>query len=77
MLNVLSRVEMSICLLLESDLVREDERMFTSPFILLGKVTRAEWHKSFLLDEIYKSNFDGQMIPAPDNEFENINHYGI
>ena len=49
----------------------------SSPFILPGKVSRAEWHKSFSLDEIYKSNFNGQIIPAPDNKFENINHHVI
>ena len=36
-------------------------------------MTRAKWHHSFLLDEMYKLNFNGPKIPAPDNEFENIN----
>ena len=36
-----------------------------------------EWYKSFSLDEIYKSNFNGQIIPVPDNEFENINYHVI
>ena len=26
----------------------------TQPFLLSGEVTRAEWHNSFSLDEIYK-----------------------
>ena len=73
MLNVLSCVEISICLQQELDHVKEDERMF----ILPGRVTWAEWHKSFSLDEIYKSNFNSQIILAPDNKFENINHHVI
>ena len=71
MLNALSHAE-SLC---AAGFRRE--KNVTLPFILPGKVTRAEWHNSFSLDETYKSNFNGQIFPAPDNEFENINHHVI
>ena len=40
-------------------------------------MTQTEWHHLFLLDKMYKPNFNGQQIPAPDNEFENINHHVV
>ena len=67
MFNVLSRVEMSICLLLESAQVRESvcpaqkiceeesEKAFALPFILPGKVIQIEWLKSSSLDKNIKS----------------------
>ena len=38
----------------------ETERGFAQPFILPGKVTRAEWHKSSSLDENINRNHNSQ-----------------
>ena len=43
----------------------------TSPFILPGKVTRAEWHYSFSLDETYKFETPtAKTIPALNNNLK-------
>ena len=76
MLNMLSHAEV-VCLLLDSVEEREDERMLPCLLYCSGKSPRAEWHKSFSLDEIYKSNFNSQIIPVSDNKFENVNHHVI
>ena len=69
-LNALSRAEV-VCLLLDSVEEREGERMLHRFLYCPEKL------KSFSLDEIYKLNFNGQIIAAPDNKFENINHHVI
>ena len=44
-----------VCQLLDSVEEKEVERALQHFFILPEKVIRAEWHKSFSLDEMYKS----------------------
>ena len=57
----------------EREREKEKEReSVTQPFILPGKVIRAEWHKPSPLVENIKSKLQRpKIIPAPDNEFEN------
>ena len=41
------------------------------PFMLPGEVTRAEWHQSFSLDEIYKFETPtAKTIPALNNNLK-------
>ena len=70
-LNALFRVEGGL-LLLSRFGEKRGRKNVTPPFILPWKDTPAEWHESFSLDEIYKSNFHGQIIPAPENKIENL-----
>ena len=75
MLNALSRVECGLPTAGIGQMKREGKIIITPAFILPRKMIRAEWHKSFSLDEIYKSKFERpKPIPAPDNNFENINY---
>ena len=50
----------------------ERERVFTQPFILPGKVIRAEWYKSFPLVENIIETSTAKLIPALNNKFEII-----
>ena len=57
---------------------KRDREHVTQPFILPGKVIRAEWHKPSSLVENIKSKHQRPTIfPALDNNFENINHHVI
>ena len=68
--NLLFHVGWSVLLLACKEAKRGREWL-TRPFMLPREVTRAEWHQSFSLDEIYK--FETPMIitiPAPNNDLK-------
>ena len=50
---MLSHVEWSVLLLAREE-AKRGRGSDAQPFMLPGEVTRAEWHRSFTLDEIYK-----------------------
>ena len=68
--SVLSHVDWSVLRLASEEAKREREWL-ARPFMLSGKVTRAEWHQSFSLDEIYKFETPtAKTIPALNNDLK-------
>ncbi len=68
--NVFSHVDWSVLLLAREEVKRWREWL-ARLFMLPGEVTRAEWHQSFLLDEIYKFETPtAKTIPALNNDLK-------
>ena len=68
--NVFSHVGWSVLLQAREEAERGRE-LLALPFMLPGEVTRAEWHQSFSLDEIYKFKTPtAKTIPALNNDLK-------